>query len=216
MQIGDSVKVKSGVQCPDYKAIAIGGWQGRITDIAEDGTPFIEWDSHTLRALPEEYVRQSAEEGLGWEAMRLAQSEVEPATPRDSEDEVQDAYAEIAALHAWDHLADENPGIREALAGVDPHDTMACLEAWETHLEQALQFPFEAEVVELLTHGSLRVGDRVRVTGLEMTDDKYGLITAVRRGRERFDFSLCDMEATDKNSASYQPLRDYVVWFANR
>ena len=36
MEIDDSVKVKNGILCPDLKELCIWGWQGRISEIAED------------------------------------------------------------------------------------------------------------------------------------------------------------------------------------
>ena len=36
LKIGDSVKVKEGVPCPDLEGLCIGGWQGRISEISED------------------------------------------------------------------------------------------------------------------------------------------------------------------------------------
>ena len=49
-----------------------------------------------------------------------------------------------------------------------------------------------------------------------MVDDMHGIIVDVQRGEEPFAFPLCDLEATNKASANYQVLRDYVVWLANR
>ena len=216
-QVGDSVVVKPGVMCPDRPAIALAGWQGRVTAIyTEEGTLDIQWDSHTLRAIPDDFVRECEEEGLDWAEMCLDLSEVQLAAPRDATRDVAAAHKEVAARHAWDHLAADNPGIREALAGVVPDDIMAVLEAWEAHLEEALQFPFECEVAELLRRGPLRIGDRVHVTGLADADDLYGLLANVRQGRERFVFPLCDLKVTDKASPNYQPIKDYVVWYANR
>ena len=59
-------------------------------------------------------------------------------------------------------------------------------------------------------------GDRVQVHGISRSDDLYGVIVEIRRGQRRYDFPLCELEAVDKKSPNYQPLRDYCVWFANR
>ena len=45
--------------------------------------------------------------------------------------------------------------------------------------------------------------------------ESAGLLLKVRVGRREYLVPLCDMEATDTKSANYQPLYDYVVWFAN-
>jgi hypothetical protein len=51
-KIGDSVRVKDTVMCPDDDSLCIGGWQGRVFEI-EDGVG-IRWDSITLKQLPVE------------------------------------------------------------------------------------------------------------------------------------------------------------------
>ena len=66
MKIDDSVKVKNGILCPDLKDLCIGGWQGRISEIIEDDDGNIivriEWDSITLKNMPDYYIDQSDEE----------------------------------------------------------------------------------------------------------------------------------------------------------
>ena len=62
----------------------------------------------------------------------------------------------------------------------------------------------------------LRTGDEVTVIRMESFEDLYGILVALRRRRKRFVFPLCDLEVLDQSSPNYQPLRDYVVWFANR
>jgi hypothetical protein len=63
-KVGDSVKVKDAIMCPDDDSVCIGGWQGRISEIEDDGIVEISWDSITLRQLPDDYIRQSENEGL--------------------------------------------------------------------------------------------------------------------------------------------------------
>ena len=48
LSIGDSVKVKEGIMCPDDDSVCIGGWQGRISGIEDDGIVEICWDSMPL------------------------------------------------------------------------------------------------------------------------------------------------------------------------
>jgi hypothetical protein len=44
IKIGDSVIVKPTIQDPDF-GLDIGGWQGRVSDVVEDGEVIrIEWD----------------------------------------------------------------------------------------------------------------------------------------------------------------------------
>ena len=89
LNIGDSVKVKEGIMCPDDDSVCIGGCQGRLFDIGNDIVG-IRWDSITLKRLPSEYIKRSEEEGLDWSEMYLSVDEIEPASPRDSQAQAED------------------------------------------------------------------------------------------------------------------------------
>ena len=212
-----SVMVKPGVKDPDT-GDNIGGWQGRITDFGEDEgqrTVCIAWDSLTLKGMSAESLAYAIREGVDWQSMYLLETEIVAASPRDTPAEVEQVIDEIENRTVWLHLDDEGR-IQSILTGVDAEDTTALLIAWEQYLDKHLQFPFEAEVVELLERGRLRIGDRLQVTELFDSNDYHGLLVGGRRGQERFVFPLCDLETTDKKSPNYQPVNDYVVWFANR
>ena len=118
--------------------------------------------------------------------------------------------------HHWDHLADLNPGISDLLGPLGKADSLTYLHAWEEHLGQVLRFAVEARVEEQLRRGPVQVGDIVQILGIADVDDLYGLLVNVRLDRRSYTLPLCDLEATDHTSANYQPLNDYVVWFANR
>ncbi len=217
LKVGDSVVVKPGTKDPDIGG-DISGWQGRVSEFGEwEGktTVCIVWDSVTLKSMPRAMIEHSEEEGLDWQSMSLAVDEVEPSPARDTEQDVASAVAEISEQSAWLHLGEEGKRIQAVLAGIDPDDIMELLDAWEEHLTEKLPFPFEAEVSEHQDRGPLRRGDRVSVKSITLVDDLYGIIVAVKRGRERYDFPLCDLEVTDQRSANYQLVKDYAVWFAN-
>ena len=54
------------------------------------------------------------------------------------------------------------------------------------------------------------------ISSIADRDDMYGVLAHVKRGRDTYVLPLCDLEATGHSSVNYQPLNDYVVWFANR
>lgn len=64
-QINDSVVVKAGVKDPDT-GMDIGGWQGRIAEIEEDNLLYINWDSLTLKNIPDSHITDCELEGFGW------------------------------------------------------------------------------------------------------------------------------------------------------
>jgi hypothetical protein len=216
LKAGDSVVVRQGVLDPDLGS-GIGGWQGRLVkDPGADGLVMIAWDSITLRNTPDAAIAQCVEQGLNWTRMGLSTEEIEPTNPRDSVEDVEKAIDELTKKHAWSWLGEEGKRIGKVLAGVDRDDEMGCLHAWEDRLAGRLSFPFEAKVSEFQTRGPLQVGDRVKVTGIGLVDDLYGIIVDVRLGRRKHAFSLCDLEVVDRRSPNYQLVDDYAVWFANR
>ena len=213
-KIGDSVKVKESIMCPDDDSVCIGGWQGRISAAEEDGMVGILWDSITLKQLPHEYIKNSEAEGLGWAEMYLSVDEIEPASPRDSQDEAETAAEEIGKKFQWAGTDDENERISKVIANADDEDEE--LEAWDKHLTRVLVLPFEAEVSEFQEKGSLNEGDKVQVRSINEADDLYGILVDVSCGRQRFVFPLCDLTVRDRKSANYTSVQDYCVWFANR
>lgn len=94
-KIGDSVKVKDGVKEPDNEEFEMGGWQGRVIEVEheidDEGNTMItiEWDSLTLKQLPEKYIQESEVEGLDWQLMYLFESDLDKAVPRDKKEDVE-------------------------------------------------------------------------------------------------------------------------------
>ncbi len=217
LSVGDSVRFKPGVRDYDFDA-DIGGWQGRVIGLeTEYGTVMVAFDSVTLRGMPGEYIETCEEDGLDWSEYGADPNELEIVPPRDTLADVEAASAELSARHAYSHLGEEGRDMNAILSGVDPDDEMAVMERWGDYLGQSLTFPFEAEVVEtLFERGPIRTGDRLRVLGINMIDDSYGVLADVKRGRESYVYPLCDLEAVDDKSPNHDPLRLYRVWFANR
>jgi hypothetical protein len=218
LKLGDPVVVKEGITDPD-SGLSIGGWQGRVAEITEDdhGNLWItlSWDSITLKGMPRSYVEESEEEGLDWKTYFLAAEDIEPARARDAEEDAAKARLELMRDVAWLDLGEEGRRIQQVLAGIDPDDDRACLEAWEEYLEKNLPFPFEATVDETVGNGPLNFGDRVRVHGISLLDEQYGIIVKLRRGRKRFDHPLDFLAPVDMEPSAAQAISDYSVWFAN-
>src|SRR5262245_16211909 len=215
---GDSVIVKPGMKDPDTDT-NISSWQGRISDISEDdGETIVSilWDSVTLKKMPRSMIEYCEDEGLDWREMRLGVSDVKSTSPRDAEEEVEEAIEEIESQTAWLFLGEEGKRLETVLDGIDLDDTMEILEAWKVYVGKKLQFPFEAEIVEHVRRSSLRIGDHVTVNGVRDVDDVYGIFVEVTRGHDSYEFPLCDLGATDKQAKNYQLVKDYVVWYANR
>lgn len=57
-------------------------------------------------------------------------------------------------------------------------DDSANEDAWCKYLEENLQFPFEAEIID--EPGPLEVGDIIKVTGIDGVFDLYGIVVNAR------------------------------------
>jgi hypothetical protein len=214
--VGDSVVVKAGVTEEDTK-IDMSGWQGRVVEVdTQENIVVVDWDSITLRNMPASYIELCEEEGYGWTQYYLLPSDIEPATARDRDEDVEAAIEELSGDHAWEWLGEEGKAIQAILKGIDPDDEMELMERWGEHLGKALKFPFEATVDEAQERGPLRAGDTVRVRKISEVDDLYGVLVDVQSPRGNYVCPLCDLATVDENSPNHDPLQLYRVWFANR
>lgn len=215
LKIGDSVVVKQNIQDPDSD-ICIGGWQGRISDIdTEKNLICIEWDSYTLKQMPNEFIEQSECDGLNWRRMFLETHTVETSQPRDKEEDVKSTIDYLNKKYFWLSFGEAGKRIAEVLNRKNNDDELTAYKAWEEYLTETLNFPFKAKIAEPQERGPLQSGDQVKVTGIELYDDLYGIIMQVYLGRRKYAFPLCDLDVIDQFSKNYQPVEDYKIWFAN-
>jgi len=96
---------------------------------------------------------------------------------------------------------------------------------WMTWLEQNLSFPFEVERMEddddayftdIADREPFRLGHKMTVLALEPEDIRYGIVVKVQEEGRIGHVPLCDLQVTSKSDKNYWPVREYVVWFANR
>jgi hypothetical protein len=206
LKIGNSVRVKEGMPCPDLEDLCIGGWQGRVSEIGDDndgnGLIYIRWDSITLKNMPRYFIDQCEEEGFEYERMYLWPEDVELAECRDTEEDVAKATKKRPKRHSWSWLGEEGKRIQRVLADVDGADVMKALKAWQKYMQKTLTFPFDAVVSGYQDKGPLQSGDRVSVKTISIVDDLYGIIIELRRGRKKYHHPLSDLEVIDEDSAN--------------
>ena len=217
-KIGDSVKVKAGIKDPDNPELVIGGWQGRVKEIRDDGIVMVTWDSIALKAMSPENIARYEREGLDWTTMGLDADDYEPAAPRDTKADAATVAQQLERAHQWDGMDDEGVIIKEALGKLDLEtaDEMDVFDAWLSYLQTHLIFPFEAEVSEFQERGPFKTGDIINVQSIASTDDSDGIIVNLSRKGRRLAFALGDLEATDKKSKNHELVKAYAVWFANK
>lgn len=96
---------------------------------------------------------------------------------------------------------------------------------WMKWLGKNLVFPFiverkedddDAYFTQIAKHAPFRLGHKMKVLKLSLEDDLYGIIVKVREGCRIGSVPLCDVEVTPKDDRNFWPVREYVVWFANR
>lgn len=96
---------------------------------------------------------------------------------------------------------------------------------WESWLKTQLSFPFEVKRVEdddsafftdIASRQPFSLGHTMKVLGIEGEDDLCGIIVKVREGRRTGHVPLCDVEVTSSDDGNFWPVREYLVWFANR
>jgi hypothetical protein len=113
----------------------------------------------------------------------------------------------------WDLSEDRR--ILEIIQGLDSE--IDILEAWRTHIQKMVTFPFKAQIVQVQENDFIvQKGDILKVHSIEDIDDKYGIIAHTRFGRNKLYFPLCELEAVDLNDEGKRVIFDYAVWFANR
>jgi hypothetical protein len=217
-KIGQTVKVKIGVLCPDDSEFDLSGWTGRIIDLVEDEEPTIgiEFDSITLKSMPEKFIKKSEQEDLDWSRIYLDVNDVERTKSRDTEQEAKIVRNEIKKHFEWIGIGSGGELIQSVINSAESFKEWDALKAWEKYLEENLQFPFETLIHEYQERGPLNEGDKLKVFGIELVDDHYGIIVACRKERKRYDFPLVDLKVTEKKSINSNIIEAYRTWFANR
>jgi len=119
--------------------------------------------------------------------------------------------------HEWD-LDEDNGAFEKKFEEWDKRDWMA----W---LSENLTFPFtvtreededDAYFLPGAADKPFRLGHKMMVVGLEEDDVNEGVMVKVAERRQTGYVPLCDVEVKPKTDNNFWPVREYVVWFANR
>ena len=76
---GAAVRVRDGVQMPEYPDVEISGWTGTVVETRGRGADlkcFVEWDTATLQIIPASYREHCERQGLYHGMVCLAGSDV--------------------------------------------------------------------------------------------------------------------------------------------
>ena len=78
---GTGVRVREGVQMPEYPEFVISGWTATIVEARGRGADlkyFVEWDPSALQKMPESYREHCESQGLYHGMACLSAAQVEP------------------------------------------------------------------------------------------------------------------------------------------
>jgi hypothetical protein len=95
---------------------------------------------------------------------------------------------------------------------------------WGKWLSEHLSFPFMSDRTEDPDDDALTIredkyfgiGHSMKVLSINQEDETHGIIVKAREGRRIGYVPLCELEVTPRKNKNYWPVREYVVWFANR
>lgn len=96
---------------------------------------------------------------------------------------------------------------------------------WMTWLAENLVFPFKAtreeDMDDIDYHKSpagspFQVGHTMEILGLDGEDEMVGIVVEAKEKGQIGHIPLADLEVKPKTDDNYWPVREYVVWFANR
>jgi hypothetical protein len=96
---------------------------------------------------------------------------------------------------------------------------------WMDWLSVNLVFPFKATREEdeddaYFQEGAakslFRLGHTMEILSVEGEDEMTGIIVKAKEKGQNGQVPLCDLEVKPKTDKNYWPVREYVVWFANR
>lgn len=222
-KIGDSVRVKQGTTDPDNESQIIGGWQGRIVEIAPNtDTPdetlyLVEWDSITLKNIPDEQITYSERNDLDWTALNLYSSDLETAIERDSQDDTEAMQNVIHDLHYWDSFGEQGARIAQVVPKLATDaDELDYYRTWQTYLNSKLTFPIQAYIAESANPELLKEGSLVVINSLPEIFAKFGVFAHITRQGNKYRFPLNHLEVVSKTSKKRQIIDDYICWFEYR
>jgi len=221
IKIGDSVKIKQGISDVDEN-ISLSDWQGRVIEIVEEYDDHrialinIEWDSITLKQMPEKFIINSEISGCDWTSYNIEVCDIELAKERDRISDVEKIIDKLEDKYAYAHLEDEGKRIMIILKGISSNDEKSAIKRWNEYLKSNLKLPENMEISEFQEVMELNFNDKINVQKIKGIDYEKGIIINGLWKEQNIDFPLCDLDVINKQSNNYQIVKDYCVWFANK
>lgn len=216
---GDAIRVRTGVNDPDFPDMPLGGWVGEITEVQKDDPShyLIRWSQVTLKNMHRVYRNRCERDGLDFEEMWLGADDLEPDSGGAV---VHEQPAKIVTRPL--SMKDQDDRIR-AVFGLTSDDLLpavddASLRTYFQYLAASLKFPFaaiwarRADLREVSEHVTIHA-----LGGFEddpWIDDTYGILCKAKIGRRENELPLAKLEGV-KGMPNQQLVEDYSYWFWN-
>jgi hypothetical protein len=244
MEKGDFVKVKKGVNEPDYQKFDISGWKGTIVDIytlenEKDRIVAIDWDLETIKNLPIEFIKISILDGCSFSEMHLGESDI-LIVERLEEDNIkkrEDLILELERKYEFAGFDEQEKRISKILVNADIYVNEKNLKKYRKFLVSNLENPIYLDGVEdfpweerfVFGYGNKKEYARLRKTRpsykdtfklikiLEAEECETDLFAKVKRKEDGkvFEIMLSQLKCIDENSKNYELLNDFSVWIVN-
>jgi hypothetical protein len=127
--------------------------------------------------------------------------------------------------HSWDLKQSEEGNLPGSDDAFDQKYAEWQARNWVSWLSANLGCPFKATRVEddddaYFQTGAakclFRLGHTMEILSVEGEDEMTGVIVQAKEKGQIGQVPLCDLEVKPKTDRNYWPVREYVVWFANR
>jgi len=104
MKVGDAIKLKKGNVDPDT-GIKLDGFVGRIKKYLASNLVNIEWDSVSLKSLPDSYIRGAINDGCEYATYNIGLEDIELCQARDKPADVIKTLRQLG--EKWDNYITE-------------------------------------------------------------------------------------------------------------
>ncbi len=221
--LGDSVRVKDGVQDPDYEGLCIGGWTGTIEEIDTDQDPpflLIAWDPRTLDELVgEAFLARAAQYGLDGSSIWLEATEVERLDLAQGTQPPQPADIEVPLREDFEEEDIEAELRLAEIFGLDEHGALPmvsenALLIYHQYLQEHLQFPFAVEYCEESEEPEevYKLIEVANLAGQDEIDLEDGILCHGKFEQWDVMVPLADV-VVDDDESNFQIIDDYQYWF---
>lgn len=198
-KIGSSVRVNKNIISDFDDSVNMKDWEGRVIDAYrnDEGDIYeVEFDSVTMRSMPEEFFERTVLEGEDFSEYGFSPEDLTKSKSRDTEIQTLAAYRVNLHKHKWYYLdseADRNLMFQIMTKMPQKSDS----ENWELYFQKNLTFPFDAEIKGIF---HLPARTKVEVLQLFGWDEYGGALVMINNNKMVKEHVLSDLTTDGKNA----------------